>query len=158
MNSRVRSMAMIHEKLYGSADLAHVEFSEYVESLLDYIWKAQGAGAGGVRRNLDLKPVRLPVNVAVPGGLILNELFSNAFKHAFRGRDGGTLGVSLREDAEGMVCLVVHDDGVGLPPSTDWETTRTLGLRIVKILARQLRAEVTVKGNGGTRFEIRFRK
>ena len=83
---RVRSMALVHEKLYQSADMARVEFAEYAQSLLNYLWRAHGTAASGVRLALDLEPVPLSVNAAVPCGLILNELASNALKHAFRGR------------------------------------------------------------------------
>ena len=85
---RVRSMALVHEKLYQSADMARVEFAEYAKSLLNYLWRAHGTAASGVRLALDLEPVPLSVNAAVPCGLILNELVSNALKHAFRGRAG----------------------------------------------------------------------
>ena len=85
---RVRSMALVHEKLYQSADMARVEFAEYAESLLNYLWRAHATTAAGVRLALDLEPVPLSVNAAVPCGLILNELASNALKHAFRGRHG----------------------------------------------------------------------
>ena len=83
---RVRSMALVHEKLYQSADMAHVEFAEYVQSLMTYLWHAHGTSAAGIRLTLDLEPVQLSVNAAVPCGLILNELATNALKHAFRGR------------------------------------------------------------------------
>ncbi len=89
---RVRSMALVHEKLYQSADMARVEFAEYAQSLLNYLWRAHGTTASGVRLALDLEPVPLSVNAAVPCGLILNELASNALKHAFRGRAGGRSG------------------------------------------------------------------
>ena len=83
---RVRSMALVHEKLYQSADMAQIEFAEYARSLLGYLWRAYGTTASGVRLTLDLQPVPLSVNAAVPCGLILNELVGNALKHAFRGR------------------------------------------------------------------------
>ncbi len=153
---RVRSMAMIHEKLYQSADLAQVEFSDYVRSLSGYLWRSQKSSAAGIELNLDLKPVLLPVNAAVPCGLILNELFSNALKHAFKGRNGGEVIVSLRKEPGGKVRMGVRDDGVGLPPHIDWEQSRSLGLRIVKTLARQLDAEVEVRSDPGTRFAILF--
>ncbi len=153
---RVRSMAMVHEKLYQSADLARVEFGDYIQSLLGYLWRAQGAPASRIHLDLDVMPVLLPVNLAVPCGLILNELFSNALKHAFKGRDGGSVHVKLREDEQGRVRLSVRDDGVGLPPAMDWEQSRSLGLRIVKTLARQLHAAVDVVRDAGTQFTISF--
>jgi len=153
---RVRSMALVHEKLYQSTDLARIEFGEYARSLLSYLWRAHADTATGVRLALDLEPVPLSVNVAVPCGLILNELVSNALKHAFRGRDCGQIAVSLRRDADGGVRLRVRDDGVGLPAAMQWEQADSLGLHLVRMLAGQLRATVNVQSDGGTAFTIRF--
>jgi PAS domain S-box-containing protein len=155
---RVRSMAMVHEKLYQSADLARVDFADYTQSLLGYLWRAQGATASGIQLDLNLTPVSLSVNAAVPCGLILNELFSNALKHAFKGRDSGKVIVSVCEDAQGMVRLSVCDDGIGLPPQMNWEQSSSLGLGIVKTLARQLRAEVEVRNAQGTEFALQFER
>ena len=153
---RVRSMAMVHEKLYQSADLARVEFGEYVRSLLNYLWRAHGHAASGVRLALDLEPVSLPVNAAVPCGLILNELISNALKHAFRGGNGGEVAVSLRGGASDSVHLSVRDNGMGLPAGFNWRQSRSLGLRLVQMLAGQLHASVEVSDGGGTDFKVRF--
>jgi two-component sensor histidine kinase len=155
---RVRSMALVHEKLYQSADLARVEFDEYARSLLNYLWCAHGTGASTVRLALDLKPVSLSVNTAVPCGLILNELVSNALKHAFRGlgHAEGVVAVSLRGDAQGLVRLCVRDNGTGLPAGFDWSQARTLGLRLVQMLAGQLHAAVEVSNTNGTEFTITF--
>ena len=106
VSHRVRSMALVHEKLYQSADMARVEFAEYAQSLLNYLWRAHGTTASRVRLALDLEPVPLSVNAAVPCGLILNELASNALKHAFHGRaDGERGGIASRQPG-----------GPGLPP------------------------------------------
>jgi len=153
---RVRSMAMVHEKLYQSTDLARVEFADYAQSLLNYLWRAHGSDADGVQLALDLEPVLLPVNMAVPCGLILNELFINALKHAFNGRGGGRVNVSLRGDAQGRVRLCVRDNGTGLPEQFDWRQSRSLGLRLVQMLAKQLRADVEVSRVEGTEFTITF--
>jgi PAS domain S-box-containing protein len=153
---RVRSMAMVHEKLYESADLARIEFAEYARSLLNYLWRAHATTASDVRLALDLEPVSLPVNAAVPCGLILNELVGNALKHAFRGRAGGEVTVSLRSGAPDRVRLSVRDNGTGLPPGLDWRQSRSLGLRLVQMLAGQLHAAVEVSNSGGTEFTITF--
>mgnify|MGYP000112019950 CR=1 FL=1 len=153
---RVRSMAMVHEKLYLSTNLACVEFDDYARSLLDYLWRAQDAAVPGVALDLDLRPVSLPVNEAVPCGLILNELFTNALKHAFVNRQGGTVTVSLRTDARGTLLLSVKDDGIGLPAHVDFEKSPSLGLRLVKMLAGQLHARVDVQTDKGTAVRIRF--
>jgi PAS domain S-box-containing protein len=153
---RVRSMALVHEKLYQSADLAGVEFSEYVQSLLNYLWRAHGNVASKIRLFLDLEPVFLSVNEAVPCGLILNELASNALKHAFDGHEGAEVTVSLRGSTQGLVCLCMGDNGIGLPSGFDWVRARTLGLRLVQMLAGQLHATVELSKNRGTQFTITF--
>ncbi len=155
---RIRSMAMVHEKLYQSSDLAWLDFADYAQSFLGYLWRAQGSAASGIKLNLDLKPVLLSVNVAIPCGLILNELVSNALKHAFVGRDSGNVTVALHGDGQSRVRLVVNDDGIGLPAELDWEKSYSLGLRLVQMLARQIHAEVNVISDKGTGFTITFEK
>ena len=107
-------------------------------------------------RPLDLSPLSLPVDTAVPLGLILNELAGNALKHAFRGRSGGEVTVSLKGAPGGKISLGVSDNGVGLPAELDWRQANSLGLRLVQMLSGQVGAEVKVNsGEGtGTRFEI----
>ena len=99
----------------------------------------------------------LTVNSAVPCGLILNELVSNALKHAFRGRRDGEVTVSIH-GAQGVIRLSVRDDGTGLPEGFDWKQARSLGLRLVQMLAGQLHAEVELNREGGTEFKITFRQ
>jgi two-component sensor histidine kinase len=156
VTDRVRSMALVHEKLYQSADLAQIDFAEYARSLLQYLWRAYGNTAPGVRLATDLEPVWLDVETAVPCGLMLNELASNALKHAFRGRAEGEVAVSLRRSVDGQVCLEVRDNGVGLPPGTDWRQARSLGLHLIEMLSGQLGATVEVRNGQGTAFQIIF--
>jgi PAS domain S-box-containing protein len=167
---RVRSMALVHEKLYQSADLAQIDFAEYTRSLLSYLWRAHGTLAANVRLTVDLQPVPLPVSTAVPCGLILNELAGNALRHAFRKREADveTAGsrnsdrpevkVTLGAAPEGRVCLSVRDNGTGLPAGFDWRQTKTLGLRLVQILAGQVHATVEVASGEGTGFVVTFMK
>ncbi len=152
---RVRSMALVHEKLYQSADLARVQLDEYVQSLLNYLWRSHGT-ASDIRLVPDLEPVSLSAVAAVPCGLILNELVSNALKHAFGGRTDGEVGVSVHGGPEGEVRLIVRDNGRGLPEGFDWTQGRSLGLRLVQMLAGQLHASVEVSGEKGTQFTIIF--
>ncbi|MEW6517994.1 MAG: histidine kinase dimerization/phosphoacceptor domain -containing protein [Thermodesulfobacteriota bacterium] len=151
---RVRSMAMVHEKLYQSADLARIDFAAYARSLLDYLWRAYGPVAADVRLVADLEPVLLPVNTAVPCGLILNELVGNALKHAFSCDAGGEVNVSLRSGSQGRLELRVRDNGRGLPPDFDWRQARSLGLRLVQMLAGQLHAAVEAASGEGTEFVL----
>ncbi len=155
---RVRSMAMVHEKLYQSTDLARVDFADYAESLLGYLWRAHGPAVTGLLLKLDLEPVLLPVNMAVPCGLILNELFSNSLKHAFGNQDSGEVTVSFHENTDGRVNLSVKDNGIGLPKGFDWKQANSLGLRLVQMLAGQLHAAVEVSSGAGTQFAILFKR
>jgi two-component sensor histidine kinase len=151
-------MALVHEQLYQSDDLSRVEFAGYVQSLLDYLWRAHGTAAAHVRLVLDLQPLYLSVNAAVPCGLILNELVSNALKHAFRGRTSGQVNVSLAGGEDGDVQLRIRDNGRGLPPGADWRQSRSLGLRLVQMLAGQLGGNVEVETgeDEGADFRIVF--
>jgi two-component sensor histidine kinase len=157
VTDRVRSMALVHEKLYQSADLAHINFADYARSLLNYLWRAHGNAAASAGLTFDLEPVSLPVDTAVPCGLILNELAGNALKHAFRGRDGGEVKVSLHNGEDGRISLCVSDNGIGLPEGFDVQGTKSLGLRLVQMLARQVDAGVEVSSERGTKFEISFK-
>jgi PAS domain S-box-containing protein len=155
---RVRSMALVHEKLYQSADIARIDFAEYARSLLNYLWRAHGSAAATVRLTFNLQPLSLSVDTALPCGLILNELASNALKHAFRGRDEGEVTVSLQGNTDGLVSISLSDNGVGLPEGLDWRQARSLGLRLVQMLAGQLNATVEVNRLDGTEFRITFKQ
>ncbi len=157
VSERVRSIALIHERLYQSENLASVDLAAYARSLLETLWHAHGTEK--VRLTLALQELTMPVGPAVPLGLILNELATNALQHAFRDREVGEVRVGLEYDpATGGVCLSVRDDGAGLPPTLDWREPPTLGLRLVHMLARQLRGTVELgEGEGaGTEFRVRF--
>ena len=157
VRDRVRTMALVHEALYRSNDLARIPLDQYARNLTTSLQRTHGQLAGHVRLAFELAPVLLAVEQAVPCGLVLNELVSNAFKHAFAGRAAGTLTVRLSA-ADGQVALTVVDDGVGLPADLDWRTTRSLGLRLVNMLAGQLggRVDVTAPDGGGARFAVTF--
>ncbi len=156
VRDRVRSMALVHEKLYQSESLAQVDFADYARSLLNYIARSHGSSENAIALKLDLQPVLLSIDTAVPCGLILNELVSNAFKHAFRGRAKGEITAALGIGPDAQVFLRVSDNGVGLPAGMDWQQSRSLGLRLIRLLAGQLGASVSVHGNGGAKFEITF--
>jgi len=156
MRDRVRSMALVHEKLYQSESLASVDFAEYARSLIGFLSRAHSRPQTKVGLALDLKSVSLPVERAVPCGLILNELLTNAFKHAFRGRAQGEITTTLDTGPHRRVCLRVSDNGVGLPAGVNWRESSSLGLRLIHLLAGQLDATVEVCAGGGTDFLITF--
>jgi PAS domain S-box-containing protein len=158
VRDRVRTMALVHEMLYATDDLAQLDFAGYTASLLQYLWRSHDAAAGKVRLNVLLAPMMLPIDTVVPFGLILNELISNVFKHAFPGGGEGEVFVSLAYDpAAGDVCLRVRDNGVGLPPELDWRQVSSLGLRLVQMLAGQIRGTVQTGSGPGTEFQINFK-
>lgn len=155
---RVRSMALIHEKLYQSEDLARVDFSEYISNLAAYLFRSYEVHAGAVALNVEAEDVLLGVDTAIPCGLIINELVSNSLKHAFPGGGGGSINIRLRPADPGSLTLTVADDGVGLPEGFDARRTSSLGLQLVNTLARQLGGEVLVSEGAGAEFSITFRK
>lgn len=155
---RIRSMALIHEKLYQSETLAKVDLADYVQSLVGILMRAYNANER-VRLETRLAPASVSIDTAVPVGLMLNELLTNALKYAFPREHQGSLRVHLETGAEGMIVLRVHDDGVGLPPDFGLESATSLGLRLVRMFAKQLRAEVSLHSVPGcTEFNIQFRE
>jgi two-component system, sensor histidine kinase PdtaS len=155
---RIRSMALIHEKLYQSETLATVDLEDYVQSLALILMRSYSANPN-VKLELDLEQVAVSIDTAVPVGLMLNELVTNALKYAFPDGRAGRLLVALGAEPDGLITLRVQDDGVGLKPDFQLEQADTLGLRLVRMFARQLRAEVAVLCESGyTTFDIRFKE
>lgn len=152
---RVRSMALVHEHLYNSDDLGAVNLSEYTRSLVEQLFRSYRLPGPAIALAFDIAPVTLGIDQAVPCGLILNELVSNALKHAFPER-GGTLTVALRADADGCE-LRVADDGVGIPAGLLEGKPRSLGLRLIRTLARQLNGTADFRPSApGTDVRLRF--
>ncbi len=151
---RVRSMALVHERLYRSADLARIELGEYTRNLMRELFLAHGEQSRHIRLALEMEPVWLPVDMAIPCGLILNELATNSLKHAFAGRESGLIRIDLAWTGAGRARLVFHDDGAGLPPGMDWHATPSLGLRLIRMLSEQLGAELQLRAGPGTTFEF----
>ncbi len=155
--TRVRTMALIHEKLYSTGNLASLDGAEYLRDLLKMLARSYLPSRSDVNIDLEVEPLVLDIQVAIPVGLILHELVTNALKHAFAAsRAGGTLRVSFARAADGRLRLEVGDDGPGLPRDFDPARARGLGFRMVQNLVRQLDGELTVHGSGGARFVVEF--
>jgi PAS domain S-box-containing protein len=154
--SRVRSMALIHEKLYQSKDLARVDFSEYVRNLTAYLFRSYEMNSGRVGLTIQAEDVMLAVDAAIPCGLIINELVSNSLKHAFAGGRSGEISITLRPENEGRLTLVVADNGGGLPADLDPRNSSSLGLQLVNTLARQLGGSIEITNGSGAEFKITF--
>ncbi len=155
---RIRSMALIHEKLYRARDLSKVEFASYIQSLTMHLFQFFGVDPEQVRLEFDLEDVRLDINTAVPCGLLLNELVSNVLKHAFPGGRKGTLRIRLRREKDGSVELRVADDGAGFPEGLDLRRPGSFGLQIVDLLVGQLEGTMELDRENGTAFTIVFRE
>lgn len=153
---RVRSIALIHEHLYGSDHVGRINFSEYTQRLVRELYSTFVAEPERVSVAVEADPVELGVDRAVPCALILNELLSNAYKHAFPEGRGGRILVSFREAGPGSLELAVQDDGIGSPAGIDSRNPKSLGLRIVGILTRQLDGVLTHEPCAGTRIVLRF--
>lgn len=153
---RVRSMALIHERLYRAVDLASIDLAEYVETLANFLFASYASANRAIALQSDIEPLSISVEHAVPCGLIINELITNALKYAFPQGGAGIIGIQLKMLGEGRVMLRIWDNGVGLPTAIDLRQTETLGLTIVATLARQLRGDLSVQRGGGTEFTITF--
>ena len=153
---RIRSMALIHEKLYQSQSLARVDLADYVQNLTAILMRSYSANSS-VRLETQLEPAAVSVDTAVPVGLMLNELVTNALKYAFPDGRAGRLLVQLTVAADGQIQIRVQDDGVGLKPDFELDQASTLGLRLVQMFGRQLRADVGFESEPGrTVFNIQF--
>ncbi len=155
---RVKSMALVHEKLYQSKDLGRVEMAEYARQLMTDLLLVNGAAASKIRMKLDLTPVFLPVDIAIPCGLILNELTTNAIKHAFDDRPSGRITVQLQVESEELVRITFSDDGCGFSAGLDWRKAETLGLQLVHMLTEQLHGTIDMSNGPGTTFQLSFRR
>ncbi len=158
--NRIRSMALVHEKLYQSGDLGHIDFSLYLSELASTIMYSYTTTTRRIIMNIDARPVFLSINQAIPAGLLVTELLSNAIKHAFpAGWDGSPeVLISLRETNGGTVELAVGDNGIGLPGDRGIGSDKSLGLSLVPMLADQLNGTVVLDRSRGAVFTITFKK
>lgn len=152
--NRIRSMAIIHEKLYQSDDLSHVDFGSYIGTLTSSLFRSYDVSDIGFQ--IDVESIRLSIDAAIPCGLILNELVSNALKHAFPDGRRGYVSIAMHRE-EGHFCrLVVADDGIGFPAGIDFRKTPSLGLELVNTLVNQLNGSIELTSGNGSKFTIRF--
>lgn len=154
---RVRSMALIHERLYRSGDLAHVDVSEYIQQLADDLYRSYKVSAQDVLLDLRIDAPPLGIDVAIPCGLLLNELMSNCLKHAFPDGRGGKICISLLGNVVGEYVLSVADNGVGFPSTVDFRNSSSFGLQLINTIVEQLHGDLDMKTDDGTAFTIRFR-
>lgn len=156
--NRIASMALIHEKLYRSENLSKIDFKDYVEDLVSGLFESYGITESKVGLRINAENISMGIDVAIPCGLIINELISNSLKHAFPEGEKGEIEIYICLEGEDMIELFVQDNGIGIPEGIDFRKTESLGLHIVNILVEnQLHGEITMNKNNGTKFKIRFR-
>ena len=153
---RVRSMALVHEKLYGPESLSRIDFADYVRDLTTFLFQSYNARTPNVGLTIEADDVFLDIHTAVPCGLILNELITNSLKHAFPGSREGKIRVGLHQTDDGQMTLSVGDDGVGFPQDLDWRNLTSLGFQLIKALVNQLTGTLTIDSRCGAEFEICF--
>ncbi|MBO6586623.1 MAG: PAS domain S-box protein [Gracilimonas sp.] len=154
---RVNSIAMVHEKLYQSDDFSEVDINQYFEELTEVIHKTMKRSDVKVNIELDIIPVKLPIIQAIPCGLLLNEIITNSYKHAFAGRKTGNITVSLSRPCDKLL-LQIQDDGIGLPEQPQASIHTSLGMTLIKTLSKQLNASFDYRSEDGAIFEFRFEK
>lgn len=155
---RVKSMALVHEKLYQSENLSRIDFCQYLKSLTRSLFQMYGVNPGMIRLKIDVKDVFFDINAAVPCGLLVSELVSNSLKHAFPKGRKGELSIEMSPYEGDRIRLIVKDTGVGLHKDLDFKNTESFGLQLVDMLTQQLQGEMEVKNEGGTTFIMLFKK
>lgn len=156
---RIKSMVLIHETLYQSENLADINPAEYINSLIKYLSHTYNIQKHNIQVRTHIDELAMDIDTAIPCGLIINELVSNAIKYAFPGNMHNPhpeIHITLKQDSGHRVILTIADNGKGIPPDIDFENTRTLGLQLVHALTQQIKGTLTVQRNRGTVFTIRF--
>ena len=154
--NRIKSMAAIHDRLYRSRDLSSIDCEEYLNALVPELLNSYEASDRIVTR-IESDSLRLAIDQAIPCGLIVNELLTNSLKHGFPDGRAGTISIRLQALPDGRQELSVVDDGVGVPQDKGWDSPGSMGLRLVRDLARQLEGQISLESEGGTRVQVYFR-
>ncbi len=152
--NRIRAMAFIHETMYTSADLARIDLEPYIKYLTSQLFTLFAVRPTTISLTLDVKNIFVDINTAIPLGLIINELVSNSLMHAFPEGRKGQITISIRDDQTGLT-MTYQDNGVGFPADFDWQTTESLGFKLIHVLIDQLNGTIEKEPSEGTRFTFR---
>ncbi len=156
--TRIRSMSLVHEKLYQSGHFSRIDFGGYIKSLAVHLVQVYRPQRGLIRLETDFDEVTLDISSAMPCGLLLNELISNALKHAYPDNRAGVVRIGLKRGPGGRIEIRVADDGIGLPADLDFRKAESFGLQIVNLLVGQLDASIELDRSNGTAFTVTFRE
>ena len=156
--SRIRSMGLLHEKLYQSDSVSSIDMNGYLRTLTNELLRVNTPSGKRREIKLNVRDIALGMDTALPCGLIVTELVSNALKYAFPDRTEGMIYISVSKEMDGEFNLIVWDNGVGIPDNFDISQSQSLGMRLVTMLVDQLNGKVSFSGHQGTRWEIKFRE
>jgi hypothetical protein len=154
--NRIASIALVHEKLYRSEDLANIDFGQYIPDLITHLFDTYNVSSNSVELNINVENILLQIDTAIPCGLIVNELASNSLKYAFPANYKGIVQVEFYAGSDATMTLIVRDNGIGIPENFDLEATHSLGLTLVQGLVEQLEGTIELDRNRGTEFKITF--
>jgi PAS domain S-box-containing protein len=155
LENKIYSMALVHQKLYQSQDLSKIDVKEYIQDLANLILNSFNQGEQALKIHYDLKPIHCLIDTLVPLGIVINELLTNAVKHAFAERSQGNIYVAAENSGNGELVVEIADDGVGMPEDIDPERTGSIGLQIVKnVVELQLNGRVELERAGGTTWRL----
>jgi two-component sensor histidine kinase len=156
-HNRIRAIALIHDHLDQPRNLASVDLDSYIHSLSSHLYRVYASPGQDVALHRRVEPIWLDSDIAIPCGLIINELISNAMQHAFPpGSGGGEIWVELDTRADGQIVLTVRDNGSGLSPDIDPARSPSLGLQLVYMLTQQIQGTIHLERTGGTTFQVVF--
>ncbi|MBW4473401.1 MAG: PAS domain S-box protein [Stenomitos rutilans HA7619-LM2] len=154
--NRIKSIALIHEKLYRSDDLAKIDLSQYIPNLAISLFGSYNTSANAISLKTNVEPVSLDIDTAIPCGLIINELVSNSLKYAFPAEKTGEIVINLSVKGDRQLALTISDNGIGMPETTEYSKPDSLGLKLVHDLVQQLEGTLIMHRDRGTAFEITF--
>ncbi|MBN3906868.1 MAG: PAS domain-containing protein [Nostoc sp. NMS1] len=154
--NRIASIALVHEKLYCSEDLADIDFAQYIPDLITHLFDSYNVNSSQIHLDIQVDDASLDIETAIPCGLIINELVSNALKYAFVANIRGKIEVKFYQESESILTLIIRDNGIGLPENFDSKKAKTLGITLVQGLVKQLRGKLEIESHQGTQFKITF--
>lgn len=155
--NKISAMSLVHEKLYQAKDLSHINLKEYIDDLIPLLRRSYSRQGVNISMNLALEDVYVPMNTAMPFGLILNELISNAFKHAFPNRENGEISIKLHKEETGAIAVDVADNGIGIPADVDLRKSESLGISMMfSLINDQLKGNVIYRVDNGLKWQLKF--
>ncbi len=155
LKNRIQLMAILHDKLYHQSSLQNVNLGEYIKSIIDNLTRSYNINLGKIQIDISTVEIIVPFQKAIPFGLLVNEITSNALKHAFPQGSSGKINVHVTSD-QNHIYITIADNGIGLPDAFDIKHIQTLGLQLVEMLVMQLKGTIHISSSKGTKINLQF--